>query len=41
MRPSGTEPKLKVYLAVKGQNAAEAQKALEELEESVRAVVGL
>ena len=41
VRPSGTEPKLKVYLAVKEQNAAEAQKALEELEKSVRAVVGL
>ena len=41
VRPSGTEPKLKVYLAVKGQNAAEAQRALEELEKSVRAVVGL
>jgi len=41
VRPSGTEPKLKVYLAVKGQNAAEAQTALEELEKSVRAVVGL
>lgn len=41
VRPSGTEPKLKVYLAVKGQNAAEAKTALEELEKSVRAVVGL
>ena len=41
VRPSGTEPKLKVYLAVKEQNAAEAQRALEELEKSVRAVVGL
>ena len=41
VRPSGTEPKLKVYLAVKEQNAAEAQTALEELEKSVRAVVGL
>lgn len=41
VRPSGTEPKLKVYLAVKERNAAEAQRALEELEKSVRAVVGL
>lgn len=41
VRPSGTEPKLKVYLAVKERNAAEAQMALEELEKSVRAVVGL
>ena len=41
VRPSGTEPKLKVYLAVKEQNAAEAQRALEELEKSVRAVVGI
>ncbi len=41
VRPSGTEPKLKIYLAVKEQNAAEAQRALEELEKSVRAVVGL
>jgi phosphomannomutase len=38
-RPSGTEPKLKAYLDVKGASAAEAQSRLAALEASVRALL--
>ena len=38
-RPSGTEPKIKFYLDVKGENAVEAEKILAQFEESVRAML--
>ena len=39
IRPSGTEPKIKMYLGVKADTAAKADKALEVLENSVRKLV--
>ena len=35
VRPSGTEPKLKAYLFARGENQANAEKALDGLEEMV------
>ncbi len=35
IRPSGTEPKIKVYYSVKGQSAADAKVKLEELKAAV------
>lgn len=40
IRPSGTEPKLKVYYSVCGNSAAEAEADLESLRESIREAVG-
>lgn len=40
-RPSGTEPKVKVYLFAKGQSRKDAANILDELEEAARAIVGL
>ncbi len=39
LRPSGTEPKLKVYYGVVGKNQAEAEAKLLELMEEVLAIV--
>ena len=39
LRPSGTEPKLKVYYGVKGENHTDANKKLEELSTEVLALV--
>ncbi len=39
IRPSGTEPKVKVYYGVKGNNASNAGKMLKELEESMLGLV--
>ena len=36
VRPSGTEPKIKFYIGVKGKNEEEAQKQLEELKQAVQ-----
>ena len=36
MRPSGTEPKVKVYLDVKGNNAIDAMRVLEKFDGAVR-----
>ena len=36
VRPSGTEPKIKFYMGVKGSSLEDAEKKLKELEESVR-----
>ena len=38
VRPSGTEPKLKAYLFAQGDNQAAAEKSLDTLETSVRAL---
>ena len=40
VRPSGTEPKLKAYLFAQGSDQAQAEKALDGLEVSVRALCG-
>lgn len=39
VRPSGTEPKVKIYLDVEGSNQADAQQRLHELEQGVRALL--
>lgn len=41
LRPSGTEPKLKVYYGVKGESSADADKKLSELSKEVLAIVDL
>ena len=41
LRPSGTEPKLKVYYGVKGKNQAEADKKLEDLKNEVMTIVNM
>ena len=39
IRPSGTEPKLKIYLGVVGSDAANAKNKLDQLEKAVRAII--
>ena len=39
VRPSGTEPKLKLYLSVKGNNEADAFAALEQLSDAANALI--
>lgn len=39
-RPSGTEPKIKFYMGVKGKDLADAQKLQNELTDAVKAVIG-
>ena len=39
VRPSGTEPKLKLYLSAKGSGEAEALQALEQLTAAARALI--
>lgn len=39
VRPSGTEPKLKLYLSVRGRNGAEAAGAMAALEEAAGALM--
>ncbi|MBN2252546.1 MAG: phospho-sugar mutase [Kosmotogaceae bacterium] len=41
VRPSGTEPKMKFYLMVRGDNENEARKRIEELRELVEGIEGL
>ena len=38
-RPSGTEPKIKFYMGVKGTDLADAQKKEDALTEAVKAVI--
>jgi phosphoglucomutase len=39
VRPSGTEPKIKFYMGVKGSDAADANRKLNELKEAVLTLV--
>ncbi len=39
-RPSGTEPKIKFYMGVKGKDLADSEKLLNELTDAVKAVIG-
>ncbi|WP_035789385.1 phospho-sugar mutase [Butyrivibrio sp. XBB1001] len=39
-RPSGTEPKIKFYMGVKGKDLADAEKLQNELTDAVKAVIG-
>jgi len=39
IRPSGTEPKLKIYLGVRGKTASNAQRQLEELKTSLLSII--
>ena len=39
LRPSGTEPKLKIYYSVKGKDKAHAERALEELRANFTALL--
>ena len=38
-RPSGTEPKIKFYMGVKGTSLEDAQKRVEDLTNEVKAVI--
>lgn len=39
VRPSGTEPKIKFYMGVKGSSLEDADKKLEQLENAVRKII--
>ena len=39
VRPSGTEPKLKIYFSVKSRNKADAECALEKMQTAVKAIM--
>ena len=39
VRPSGTEPKLKIYYSVKSRNKAEAEEALEKMQAAVKKIL--
>lgn len=39
VRPSGTEPKLKIYFSVKSRNKADAESALEKMQTAVKAII--
>ena len=41
VRPSGTEPKLKIYFSVKMQNKKDAEEALEKMQTAARQLVGV
>lgn len=41
IRPSGTEPKLKIYVGVKGKNEEEMYRNMEDLKTSISKIVGL
>ncbi|MDY3332314.1 MAG: phospho-sugar mutase [Gallibacter sp.] len=39
IRPSGTEPKIKIYISVIGDDAANAQSKMDKLEQSIRVII--
>ena len=39
LRPSGTEPKLKIYIAIKDKDKASAEQFIERLKEEVMAII--
>ena len=41
IRPSGTEPKIKIYLSAKGADMAEAQQITDTLKQSAKEMLGL
>lgn len=41
VRPSGTEPKIKIYYSIKGTDKAEAEKKLEEIQNTIQTKLGL
>ena len=41
VRPSGTEPKIKIYYSIKGADKAEAEKKLEETQNTIQTKLGL
>lgn len=41
VRPSGTEPKIKIYYSIKGRDEAEAEKKLLEVQETIRGKLGV
>lgn len=41
VRPSGTEPKIKIYYSIKGADKAEAEKKLEEIQNTIQTKLGL
>ena len=41
VRPSGTEPKIKIYYSIKGSDEAEAEKKLLEIQDTIRHKLGL
>ena len=41
IRPSGTEPKIKIYYSIKGADKAEAKKKLEETQNTIQTKLGL
>lgn len=41
VRPSGTEPKIKIYYSIKGTDEAEAEKKLEEIQNTIQVKLGL
>lgn len=41
VRPSGTEPKIKIYYSIKGTDKAEAEKELEEIQNAIKRRLGL
>ena len=41
VRPSGTEPKIKIYYSVKGADSTTAEKKLEEIQNTIQTKLGL
>ena len=41
VRPSGTEPKLKIYFSVKSRNKQEAEEALEKMQTAAKKLLGV